>query len=282
MSAPTLQKTLTALLSAALIAVHLPAQAAASDQPANTNSVTYQMAGNPNSDPLHKPSLLESSKTLAVVDFANDTGEPRFDNLKRGISESLVTKLAKRPELHLVERSQIDKALKEIGFGQTAFADSAKVAQLGKMTGANTIITGSIVKGGSRFEINVRMLDVETGKVLVSESYLFQSEDEILPVVNYLSLLIPQKLNLPVTQAELQAARDQIKDRVVSNDNAWVYWSIGAGVLIVAAIVTGIVLVTRAKANEGPDIVITNPNGSQLTLKATDNPLLFNLPAVKF
>jgi len=295
-------KILAGLLSASLIAFHTPAWAANTAMPEEIGQINakkidaieqinytqivqqalLQVGGDPNSGGMNQPVV---SKTVAVVDFANDTGEARFDNLKRGISESLVTKLAKRPELHLVERSQIDKAIKEIGFGQTAFADSSKTAQLGKMAGAGVIVTGSIVKGGSRFEINVRMLDVETGKVLVSESYGFQSENEILPVTNYLSLLIPQKLGLYVSDAELEMARTQIKGGVSTADNSWIYWTIGAGVLVIGAIVTGVVLVARAnaKASEGPDIVITNPrDGSKLSLKAQEQPLFFNLPLVKF
>lgn len=282
---PASQKMLAGLLSASLIAFHTPAWANHTPKTEEIGHINYtqmiqdafvQVAAAPNTG---SQSQADLSKALAVVDFANDTGEARFDNLKRGISESLVTKLAKRSELHLVERSQIDKAIKEIGFGQTAFADSSKTAQLGKITGAGIIVTGSIVKGGSRFEINVRMLEVETGKVLVSESYAFQSEDEILPVVNYLSLLIPQKLGLMVTNAELENAKAQIKGGIIG-DNAWIYWSIGAGVLIVAAIVTGIVLVARA--NRGPDVVLTNPDGSNLVLRAQPDPSVYNLPLVKF
>ncbi len=142
-------------------------------------------------------------KTVAVVDFNNDTGQKQYDNLKRGISESLMTKLAARPELILVERNQLEKAIKELGFSQSVYASSTQAKEIGKMTGASYLVTGDVVKAGDRFEINVRMLEVETARVLVSQSYAFQSENDILPVVDYLSLLIPQKLGLYVSDREL-------------------------------------------------------------------------------
>ncbi|PIQ27162.1 hypothetical protein COW36_16550 [bacterium (Candidatus Blackallbacteria) CG17_big_fil_post_rev_8_21_14_2_50_48_46] len=281
-------QALCGLLAAALISVHLPAQAAGGELIGRVNSsvltpsVLPNVGGDPNAGGMTTPVI---AKALAVADFSNDTGDARYDNLKRGISESLVTKLARRPELKLVERSQIDKAIKELGFGQTAFADSSKTAQIGKMTGAGVMVTGSLVKAGSKMEINVRMLDVETGQVVVSESYLFQSEDDILPVVNYLSLLIPKKLNLYVSDAEMELARGQLKGVTIKGeDNTWIYWTIGGAVVVVGAIVAGVVLVARAnaKANEGPDIVITNPrDGSGIQLRS-QAPLQFNLPAMKF
>lgn len=288
MSEDPFTRSLCALLSAALIAFHLPAQAEPAEWIGSMNIPIFSQhalsaVGGPSSDAGMSHPVV--TKVLAVSDFSNDTGDTRYDNLKRGISESLVTKLARRPELHLVERSQIDKAIKELGFGQTAFADSSKAAQIGRMTGAGEVVTGSLVKAGSKMEINVRMLDVETGKVLVSESYLFQSEDDILPVVNYLSLLIPKKLNLYVSDTELEMARGQLKGVSVKDteDNSWIYWAIGGGVLIVGAIVTGVVLSVRAnaKANEKPDIIVGYPNTGKVALKAQE-PSLFNLPLLKF
>lgn len=187
-----------------------------------------------------------NSKSIAVAEFTNDTGEPRFDYLKKAFAESLMTKLARRPELSFVERSQLDKAIKEIGFGQTAFADGAKAAQIGKMAGANALVTGSLIKAGDRFEINVRMIDVETAKVLVSESHAFKSENEAFPAVDYLALLIPRKLGLYVSDQEIDMARTQLRGGAVNANNDWMMWVwIGGGVVVTAGIITAVVLANR-------------------------------------
>lgn len=287
MYSPPFTRLLCPLLSAVLISFHLPVQAKPAEWKKSianfpfTRQSLFALGNAPNAgSSIHLPVM---TRVLAVSDFSNDTGDPRYDNLKRGISESLVTKLARRPELQLVERSQIDKAIKELGFGQSAFADSHKAAQIGRMMGASVMVTGSLVKAGSKMEINVRMLDVETGQVVVSESYLFQAEDDILPVVNYLSLLIPKKLNLYVSDAELESARGQLKGITSKGEenHSWIYWAIGGGVLIVGAIVAGVVLVARAKANEGPDIVITNPQTGNMILKSQHLNSL-SLPFIQF
>lgn len=194
-----------------------------------------------------------AQRTVAVVDFNNDTGSEAYDNLKRGISESLMTKLARRPELTLVERGQLSKAIKELGFSQSVYASGTEAKAIGKMTGASYLITGNVVKAGDRFEINVRMLDVETAQVLVSESYRFRTENDILPVVDYLALLIPRKLGLYVSERELDLAKNQLRASTFSSeesvqDNSWMWWTAG-GVVLAAALIGLIIYVARPSQN---------------------------------
>ncbi|PKL79371.1 MAG: hypothetical protein CVV27_01945 [Candidatus Melainabacteria bacterium HGW-Melainabacteria-1] len=210
------------------------------------------------------------TKTVAIVDFENHTGDKGYDNLKRGVSESLMSKLAQRPELILVERSQLDKAIKELGFGQSVYADANQAKQIGKMLNADYIVTGSVVKAGSRFEINVRMIEVETGRVHVSESYGFGSENEILPVVDYLSLLIPRKLNFYVSDRELDMARDRVRGQgVASNpnagaDNSWIWWTIGGSVVAIGAIIAVVAIANGGlfKQNISQTVGGTNTNSN--------------------
>ncbi len=194
-----------------------------------------------------------TQRTVAVVDFNNDTGSEAYDNLKRGISESLMTKLARRPELTLVERGQLSKAIQELGFSQSVYASGTEAKAIGKMTGASYLITGNVVKAGDRFEINVRMLDVETAKVLVSESYRFRTENDILPVIDYLSLLLSRKLGLYVSDRELDMAKNQLRANMQTaeasaQDNSWVWWTAG-GVVLAVALIGTIIYIARPSQN---------------------------------
>lgn len=280
-----LQKTLARLLITTLIVTPLPSHAIEAEviervqSPLTADSFSIQLVNAPDGSQ-------QAKQHLAVVEFSNDTGETRFDNLKRGLAELLSTKLARRPELHLVERSQLDKAIKELGFSQSAFVDPSQAAKLGEMAGATVLLAGSIVKAGSQFAINMRLIDVTTGTVMLSESYGFQSEDDILPVANYLSLLVPQRLGYYVSDAELEIARTQLKGGVaaIASDNSWIYWAIGAGVLVVGALVVGGVMIARANAKAGPEVVIRNPRtNTNATANANpQDPMIFNLPLLNF
>ncbi|MBF2054276.1 MAG: DUF2380 domain-containing protein [Candidatus Sericytochromatia bacterium] len=194
---------------------------------------------------------IQTGRNLAVVDFENHTGDKRFDNLKRGLSESLSSKLARRPELKLVERSQLDKAVKELGFAQSVYASATEAKEIGKMAGADVIVTGALVKAGTRLELTVRVIDVETAQIIVADSYDFQSENDTLLVMDYLSLLIPQKLGLYVSDRELDMARNRLRAQQMakSGDNNWIWWTVG-GVAVAVAIGVGVALATRPNVSQ--------------------------------
>lgn len=228
------------------------------------------------------------TKTVAVVDFENHTGSAQNDNLKRGISESLMSKLSQRPELTLVERSQLDKAIKELGFSQSVYANASQAKEIGKMINADYLVTGNVIKAGNRFEINVRMIEVETAKVVVSEGYAFNSENEILPVVDYLSLLIPRKLGFYVSDRELEMAKQRLQSDStavqpqVQGDNSWIWWTLG-GVVAVGAIVTVIIFLRPIRQEIKQTIGTSEDNPT----RRTDDSLMprdqgLQIPLIRF
>ncbi len=144
------------------------------------------------------------------------------------------------------------------------------------MAGANALVTGSLIKAGDRFEINVRMIDVETAKVLVSESHAFKSENEAFPAVDYLSLLIPRKLGLYVSDQEIDMARNQLRGGTVTANNDWMMWVwIGGGVVVTAGIITAVVLANRQ--SNVSQVVNVGSNGSN-----TNSFTQLNMPMMSF
>lgn len=261
---------------------------------ANTVVSHYTPPKAPQSSTVFTLAQAMSQQTVAVVDFNNDTGSDAYDNLKRGISESLMTKLARRPELTLVERGQLSKAIQELGFSQSVYASGTEAKAIGKMAGARYLITGNIIKAGERFEINVRMLEVETAKVLVSESYRFRTENDILPVVDYLSLLIPRKLGLYVSERELDMAKNQLRattlraeESAQMSDNNWIWWTAGGVVLAAALIGTIIAVVAQPSVNISQTTTINGKESKPLTrsqnsLTPTEQAGLWNVSLFNF
>lgn len=249
-----------------------------------TASPVYAQATSPSQDEFRITQNV-NSKAIAVVDFSNDTGDKKYDNLKRGISESLSTRLAKRPELTLIERGQIDKAIKELGFAQTGMVDSNTASKLGKMAGANAIVTGSLVRAGSLMQINVRMVNVETGQIMVSENYTFGSENEVFAVVDYLALLIPRKLNLYVSDRELDLAKQAIRGGAGAikgdNDMGWIIWAVVGGVVVAGGIAAAVVLL---RPSNNINIVNRTGDSSKLPDRTTRSAAHegLNLPLLRF
>ncbi len=65
----------------------------------------------------------------------------------------------------LVDRMQIQKAMKELKFQLSDMTDKKKIRQFGKLVGAEVIITGSVVQFGENITIATKVIDVETGEI---------------------------------------------------------------------------------------------------------------------
>jgi predicted nucleic acid-binding protein len=73
----------------------------------------------------------------------------------------------------LVDRSQLDKIRAEQKFQLSGDVDDSKAISVGKMAGANVIITGSVTGTGDLRRLRLRALDTQTAQVLTSASEKF-------------------------------------------------------------------------------------------------------------
>ena len=103
----------------------------------------------------------EPIPSVAVLDFES-IGSEEF--LGKGVSEIMRTELVGTKKFRVVERSQVQKALEEQQLHLTGVIDDKTAVEVGKLVGADFIVVGSVVKIGSSYTINSRMIDVKTGE----------------------------------------------------------------------------------------------------------------------
>ena len=106
---------------------------------------------------------------IAVVDFINTSQDDQYDFLEKTIPEAIITNLAKRGNIEIVERSRLTEALKEMELGMTGILDEHTAVEVGRAVGANAILLGSFVSIGDIIRINARLIDVETSKIIKAE-----------------------------------------------------------------------------------------------------------------
>jgi TolB-like protein len=102
-----------------------------------------------------------AKQTVAVLDFESIGSE---DYLGKAVAEIMRTELVGTDRFRVVERAQIKQALTEQTLQLSGTIDTESAVQLGKLLGADQIIVGSVVKIGSAYTINSRMIDVKTGE----------------------------------------------------------------------------------------------------------------------
>lgn len=92
---------------------------------------------------------------------------------EQGIGEVLalrVIETARSRGLSVVERQKLLLAVEELRLGSSALADESTRLRLGRITGARQMVFGGYLAVGTRVRMDLRLVDVETGKVLRTAS----------------------------------------------------------------------------------------------------------------
>jgi TolB-like protein len=86
------------------------------------------------------------------------------------VTEFLSTELIKSGGFKLVERAQLEKVLEELGFQQSGVVDPETAKKIGKITGASTVMVGSLIDQGTYAVITCRLINTETGESTIADS----------------------------------------------------------------------------------------------------------------
>lgn len=103
------------------------------------------------------------------------------------LTNRLRSELVKIDSFTIVERSKMNEILDEQGFQMTGCTSSECAVQAGKLLSVNRICTGNIGKLGSMYTLTIRLIDVESGKIVRSVT-----EDCLCPVEDLLTRAIPK------------------------------------------------------------------------------------------
>ncbi len=108
------------------------------------------------------------------------------------LSDRLRSELINTNQFDVMERGQMDDIMKEQGFQSSgACTDEACIVEMGQLLGVDKMLAGSIGKLGAMYMINLRMIDMATGKIVKTVTQDARVEIEELP--QYLEI-VAQKL----------------------------------------------------------------------------------------
>ena len=83
-------------------------------------------------------------------------------------------------EYTVIDRSQRETVLKEIEFSQSDCTDEACQLKIGKLLSASRIVIGSVGKLEQIYLLNLKMIEVETGKLLKAVSGQYESMGKMI------------------------------------------------------------------------------------------------------
>jgi TolB-like protein/tetratricopeptide (TPR) repeat protein len=151
-------------------------------------------AKSPQSAPAPLPDALSAREapSVAVLPFANLSGNPDDDYFSDGLAEEITNALVQIPELKVIART-------------SAFSFKGKnedVRKIGQTLGVTTILEGSVRRFGGRIRVTAQLVQTADGSHLTSKRYdremtdVFAIQDEIAADVAtqlQLSLVAPKR-----------------------------------------------------------------------------------------
>lgn len=165
-----------------------------------------------------RTSPIAARKTVAVLAFDNNTGKRDYDDLGRGMSTMMTNDLAAVDDLQLVERDRLADVIKEIDAQQTRYYDSTTAVKVGRLVGAEYIVTGAFIAVEPQMRIDTRVVRVETG-VIVKTATVTGKSDHLLDLQKKLARQLIKDLDVALTpegEAKLDKRQadgiDDVKD----------------------------------------------------------------------
>ncbi|MDP2844220.1 MAG: CsgG/HfaB family protein, partial [Acetobacterium sp.] len=129
------------------------------------------------------------------------------------LTDRLLSELGKIGTYDIVERAKRDEILQEQGFTMTGACDQTScLIEAGKMLSASKMVGGSIGKFGQAWVVNLRLVDVSTGRIdkTVDRDFTGPQENLLLLMREAAGELLNKDILLPEEKALLEKGRKDI------------------------------------------------------------------------
>jgi curli biogenesis system outer membrane secretion channel CsgG len=149
----------------------------------------------------------QNPKKIPLVAVMPISGQGVDSASAQVVSDVLSNELLRTGKVRVMERSQMEKILKEQGFQQSGSCDGSECAvEMGKLLSIDKMVVGSLGKLGGSYSVSLRAVDVSTGEIVGSSQKMQRGEiDEVSASL------------LPGVAKELASALNPEETKVVTN-----------------------------------------------------------------
>ena len=154
----------------------------------------------------------DDRRAIAVLPFANFSGDPEQEFFADGITEDIISRLAGWRAFPVIARNSTF----------TYKGQTVDIVKVGRELGVRYVLEGSVRKSGHRVRVTAQLIQADTGHHIMAERYdrdltdLFELQDEIVSIIA--GAIQPELLKFE---------RDRIADRPQNNEDAYEYYQHG-------------------------------------------------------
>jgi adenylate cyclase len=146
---------------------------------------------------------LPEKPSIAVLPFVNMSGDPEQEYFSDGLSEEIITALAKTPKMFVIARNST--------FSYKG--KSVKANQIAEELGVRYVLEGSVRKEREKLRVTVQLIDALTGHHLWAERYDRELGD-IFAIQDEITMQIISALRVKLTDGELARMRAKCTDNL--------------------------------------------------------------------
>lgn len=140
---------------------------------------------------------------IAVIPFSNLSEKQEYNWIGSGFAETMISALTNVGNIQITERFLMNEVLKEVALQQTGFIDEKSSVRIGKLTGANVIISGSFQILNNEIVINARFINIEKGTVEEGSAlYLRGKLSNLFDLQETLAYSFNEKFKIVMTKQE--------------------------------------------------------------------------------
>ncbi len=142
------------------------------------------------------PREIRGKISIAVMPFKNVSGDTIYNLWQEGMQNLMITALSNSPELSVRQFETMNNALagrSAVNYAALTPSISSKLAQ--KLE-ANTVISGSLHKSGSKIRITANIMNAETEEIFKSYELDGFTEDDFFTLADSISLKIRDFLEI--------------------------------------------------------------------------------------
>ena len=158
---------------------------------AAAESANAPIANSPASPPA---ASLDERASIAVLPFANMSAEAENEYFADGLSEEILNKLARVPDLRVIART-------------SSFAfkgENRDLREIGDILGARHVLEGSVRRQGDEVRVTAQLIETEDGSHLWSDTWDRQFED-VFAIQDEVAESVVEALNIVLDEASRRA-----------------------------------------------------------------------------
>lgn len=149
--------------------------------------------------------MVTKPQTVAVLYFTNPTNDPALIPLQKGLAVMLITDLAQLDMLTVIERTELQALVEELGLGQSGLVDTTSAPRVGRLLQTEFLIGGRVVQTDSgQLDVSATVLEVGPAKI-ISHARALGKLEQIFDLEKQILNSIVTALSLELTTNQRQS-----------------------------------------------------------------------------